>query len=182
VLGGHVQRRGSTAVAHPVRVPGDLEGQDVLAVDRLPEHDGLHQPGVRGGQGEELLAEVARAAPRPEDPRFRGERARPGGVLGAALLQRQALRDQRLRLAHPQHRLHARGALGGAGRRRDLVAVQPAVEQQLELLAGELAGVGGEPAPVGATRWRGRRRRGGAHHRPEHHEEGGEQDDETFHR
>lgn len=62
VLVGHVEDGGLGAVLGVLRVLGQFEREDVLAVDGLADGDGLGEAGVGLGGGEDLLLEAAAAA------------------------------------------------------------------------------------------------------------------------
>lgn len=137
VLVGQVQHRGLGAVLGLLGVLGELEREDVLALDRLADGDDLGEAGVLLGGPQDLLLEASAAAVRPEHPVGRGLHAVLGlgreGVLG----ERDALLLQLLRLVVGEVHLDRGGALFGR-LLTEFMAVLTGRQQQGYLLLGDL--------------------------------------------
>lgn len=137
VLVGHVEDGGFGAVLGLLRVLGQLEREDVLAVHGLADGDELGEAGVGLGGGEELLLEPAASAVRPEhalggllDPCF--------GLGGQGVLgELDTLLLEFLSLLVGQVDLDRRGALRGH-LLAQFVAVLTGRQQQGYLRAGHL--------------------------------------------
>lgn len=129
VLVGHVEDGGFGAVLGLLRVLGQFEREDVLAVHGLADGDDLGEAGVGPGGREDLLLEAAASAVRPEHALGGLVHAGLGlggqGVLG----ELDALPFELLGLLVGEVDLDGRGALRGH-LLAQFVAVLPGRQQQ----------------------------------------------------
>ena len=150
VLRAHVRGGRAGAVADLLGVPGDLDRENRLALDRLADRDDLGQPRVAGGDGGDLVADASGlavgAVGGPTRRRLLAQHLRRRLAANPLDLQLDALRRQPGSLTLGEHRLHLRGA--AVGFLGDVLGVDADLPQLIELFRGDRAGVDLEVVPV----------------------------------
>ncbi len=147
VLVGHVEDGRLVSVLGLSGVLGDLEGEDVLALDGPADGDDLGEPRVLLGGAQDLLLEAALAAVRAEHPVAGGLGA--GQALGRdlALGELHTLGGEVRGLAAGEEQLDPGGSRLGSAL-GELVGVLACGEDERDLLAGDVGVV--DPHLVGA--------------------------------